>query len=282
MIGDMDRPTMLQLESSTACDARCVFCPHKDMQRAGGVMDEGLYRKIIADAAEAGIGEVLLFLNGEPLLFPKLFDWLEMLREHGLGTTIFTNGAKLSLANTFRLLRFDDVIRTVVFSLGGVDEETYKAVMGLDYGTVKANLEMFLYVNNDHVPVEAHIPLMSQTAGFMGRWRDLWGELLPAAPTDMFNFAGLLSDEMELRETDTHRKQPCARLDHLAVLWDGRVCLCCMDAEGQVILGDLNDQSLMNVFNGELATHYRSMHAAGRYEELELCCDCNMNIIPVK
>jgi len=272
---------MIQLETSTACDARCVFCPHKDLKRHGGSMKEELFVSIIDQAADLGIPEVLLFLNGEPLLFPKLFTWLELLRDRGLITAIFTNAASLTAEKSERLMGFSDVIRVICFSLGGFDRETYRAVMGLDYETVYANVTRFLEVNDGAIPVEAHIPLMSKTVGFMDKWRERWGPLLLSAPTDMFNFAGLVSDELELRESDRHKKGKCGRLDHLTVLWNGEVCLCCMDAEGQVILGNLNQQSIMEAFNSETAVYYRTLHETGRFDELPLCKNCNMNMVGI-
>lgn len=244
-------------------------------------MKEELFRKIIAEAVELGITQVMLFLNGEPLLFPKLFDWLQLLREHQRVTTIFTNGEQLDSEKGNQLLDFSDVIQTIVFSLGGVDERSYKEVMDLDYNTVRNNIIGFLDMNNGNIPVEAHVPLMSKTAPFMDIWLAVWGELMPAAPTAMYNFAGSIKDDMEHREDALHSRQACPRLHHATVLWDGRVSLCCMDAEGQVILGDLNEQTIMEVFNSEKALYYRLMHAAERFDELELCKDCNMNIMGI-
>lgn len=278
----IDKPTLLQLETSTACDAKCVFCPHKDLKRRGGMMSELLFRKIIAEAADVGIGEILLFLNGEPLLFPKLLGWLELLRERELKTTIFTNAASLTREKGRQLLKYADVIRGIAFSLGGVDERSYQEVMGLDFNTVRENVLCFLDINDDRIPVEAHIPLMSLTKPFMDIWVAMWGNLMTAAPTAMFNFAGSVTDEIEHREDPAHRRQACPRLHHMTVLWDGCVCLCCMDAEGQIILGDMNNQSIMEVFEGEKALYYRTVHAVGEFDELPLCKDCNMNILGVE
>jgi hypothetical protein len=58
------------------------------------------------------------------------------------------------------------------------------------------------------------------------------------------------------------------------VLWDGRVSLCCFDAEGAVILGDLKTQTLREVFGGDKAVGIRLAHVEGRRQELPLCNTC--------
>jgi hypothetical protein len=74
------------------------------------------------------------------------------------------------------------------------------------------------------------------------------------------------------------RMQPtsaCVRaLQQIMVLQDGRVSLCCFDAEGDVILGDLTTQTVREVFAGEKALGIRQAHAQGRRGTLPLCATC--------
>lgn len=277
----MNKPTMIQLESSTKCDAKCDFCPHSKLQRPGGEMSDATFEKILQGASNLDICEILLFLNGEPLRFPRLFKWLQRLREKNCATTLFTNANALNLEKAEAIIGYSDVIRTVVFSLGGYDEKTYRDIMNLSYYRVRRNVENFCALNHEgKIKTAGHIPMYSRTAGFIGEWTQLWKPIVgQAAATSMYNFAGLISDTLELKEDDNHRRAPCSRLNHITILHDGRVCLCCMDAEGDVILGDVNEQSLSEIYDSPFARHYRKLHAQGRFSELPLCRDCNMNII---
>lgn len=278
----MEKPTLVQIESSTACDAKCVFCPRPKMKRKGGTMKESLFEKIVQESKKLGISELVLFLNGEPLIFPRLFDWLKRLRQEGLRTVIFTNANQLTTHKSIVLTSFHDVIQSIVFSIGGIDTETYKEVMGLNYDKVLGNIRKFAQINAGKINTKAHIPLMSMTQKFTDRWVDHWREYVDElSPTDMFNFGGLIKDDLELKESDLHVRKFCARLNHLTVLWDGRVCLCCIDAEGQVILGNVNKQTLSEIYNGDLAKRYRAKQSEGKYSDLPLCQDCNMNIVGV-
>lgn len=272
-----DKPTMVQLESSTACDARCVFCPHPDMKRKAGRMTDSLYLKILDEAKRLDILEVVLFLNGEPFLFPRLFQWLDMLRKRGLKTAIFTNAAHMDESKSTRIAGYSDVIQVMVFSLPGFDTESYSHVCGLDFERVMGNVKGFLKQDSG-IRTAGHIPLMSQTAPFRQDWLELWEPMFDSAGyTSMFNFAGRIRDPLELKESDGLSRKACPRLNHITVLWNGKVCLCCMDSEGEVILGDARTDSLKDIFYGEKARLYRQKHEDLDFD-LDLCRDCNMNI----
>lgn len=277
----MERPTLIQIESSTACDAKCIFCPHSKLKRKSGRMSDELFNRILDQSKNLNISEVLLFLNGEPLIFPRLFDWLGKLRQNSLKTVIFTNANSLTLEKAVKLISFSDVIHTIVFSLGGMDKDSYQDVMGLDYDRVRQNIEQFITLNCNRITTVGHCPYFSRTQPLLPHWIEHWQFVGEVGMTAMFNFAGLIHDELELKENDTHKRSACGRLNHLTILYDGLVCLCCMDAEGQIILGDANEQPLTEIFNSPLALKYRQCHKEGRFSELPLCRTCNMNIINI-
>jgi hypothetical protein len=64
--------------------------------------------------------------------------------------------------------------------------------------------------------------------------------------------------------------------NHMTVLWDGRVNLCCMDPLGRAIFGDLNHQTVAEVWFSEGRQRYVTLHEEGRGTECEVCCDCNI------
>jgi pyruvate-formate lyase-activating enzyme len=277
-----ERPAMIQIESSTFCNGSCVFCPHKDMKRQGGMMHNFLFERILDEIRHWGSMEVLLFLNGEPLLFPFLFHWLQRLREESHKTVIFTNASLLDEEKSERLIAFDDVIRTMVFSLNGVNKETLAAISGLDFDTTYSNVAHFVEMNKGKIPIEAHIPNFSGSRAFLDKWHELWGNVLgqetPIGATSMANWAGNIHDEFELKVTDRLEKQYCGRLGHLVVLWNGDVVLCCMDHEGRVMAGNLYNSTIEEVYNGEVLSKYRQYHTLGKFNELELCSECNLLI----
>lgn len=269
-------PSMIQIESSTACTGKCKFCPvGKGLKRQGGSMTDDLFNKIILDANSLQIKRILLFLNGEPFVFNRLFDWLDILRNHKMVTNIFTNASHLTKEKSDKLISYADVVEDIVFSLSGKDTVTHNQIMGLDHDKVKENVSYFSKVNKGTIKTSAHMPLFSATSQWVKEWKKIWGPIVGSAnTTQMFNWAGDINDPM----LSGGVRKPCLRLDQMTILWNGKVNLCCMDAEGQVILGDLNTQSIAEVFNGPVASYYYETHKNNKWEDLDLCRKCNLNI----
>ena len=282
----MDYPSHLQLETSTFCNAHCSFCYLPRLERKGGVMAKDIFDKIMRDAHElrdiSGLTYIGLFYLNEPLIVPQFFDYLDVLRAGSFRTVIFSNGADLTAEKAEKLAAYDDVIYIVTFSVAGVNQATCKAIMGLDYMQVKQNIEYFLAINAGRIPVSINCPNCAATRQFLsdGSWRAEWELIIPQIQYGpMYNFAGLVHDPYEIAENEYLKKQPCARIGQLCLLWDGRAHLCCMDPEGQVILGDIKEQSLLEIFNSETSVYYRRMHSERRWDELLLCKECNMHIV---
>ncbi len=63
-----DFPRVVRLETTNACNARCVICPHRQMRRPMVAMQSDLYARLIDECAVAGCREVHLHNFGEPLL----------------------------------------------------------------------------------------------------------------------------------------------------------------------------------------------------------------------
>jgi len=276
----------IHVESSTACNAKCVFCVRPNMKRKGGMMEDWIFEKILTEAHAFGNANIPLYYMGEPLIYPKLFQRMQRLREERFQTSIFTNALALTPEIASQLISFSDIITVIIFSLNAVDSETYQDIMGIDYNTVRSNVIEFMKQNNGKIKVGAHSVSFSRSQSFIrgkpGKWVETWKDVfagISLTPGIMLNYAGLIHDEFEHRVDENHTPDKCSRVNQMSILWDGRVNLCCMDPEGRVILGDVKENTLSEIFQSELAVHYREMHSQKRFSELPLCKDCNMNII---
>ncbi|MBN1433985.1 SPASM domain-containing protein [Candidatus Fermentibacterales bacterium] len=70
--------------------------------------------------------------------------------------------------------------------------------------------------------------------------------------------------------------RPCSHLwSSMTVCWDGKVVPCCRDLNAELIVGDLNRQTIEEVWRGETLTRLRRLHAQGRHREIDLCEPCS-------
>jgi hypothetical protein len=61
----------------------------------------------------------------------------------------------------------------------------------------------------------------------------------------------------------------------MSVLWDGRVVTCCMDSNGVQVLGDLNSQSIEEVWNGPVLSRVRDNFGQLNYSNYPVCLACD-------
>ena len=76
-----DFPSNIQIEINNFCNAKCTTCPVSTMKRKHEIMNFGLFSKIIGELEERKFsGQVLPFMNGEPLLIPNVTEYLRLIK----------------------------------------------------------------------------------------------------------------------------------------------------------------------------------------------------------
>jgi radical SAM protein with 4Fe4S-binding SPASM domain len=262
----MDQLNNIQIESSTSCNGRCTFCPRHDMKRKGGEMTDELFYKIVDEAEKMEVKHIIPFLNGEPFLFPRLFEWLDYLLAKNINFTLYTNASMLTKDKADKINTYPN-LNCLIFSVHGYDKASYELQMRIPYERSKANIDYFISIAK--VPYQVYILASAINRQGIDTFKQTWGE------ENVFvgkyvNWAGKRPAPM------TGTKRPCERVLHeMTVYWDGRVNLCCMDSDAGVILGDLNRQTVREVWESNQGM--RDKHNKLDFD-LPLCRDCNFNM----
>jgi hypothetical protein len=289
----------LQIETTNVCQADCCFCPYTVMQRPKGTMPWDVYTKIIDDAATVPVIEKLTLTGlGETLLDRFLVERIRYARKKlapGVSIDLYTNGNLLKPKLTDALI--DAGLDVLYVSLNAVTAEKRREIMKLD--------DFDQVVGYTHYAVEAFNEKARRHEFYRGvdersfrnrsRFRVIvkgvsTKDLMEVGEAETFidawegdhsdggnaylhlegNWAGTMGQKMR-----TQPRNACGRaLSQIMVLWDGRVSLCCFDAEGAVILGDLRTQTLREMYSGQPALSVREAHNEGRRAELPLCRTC--------
>ena len=243
-----------------------------------------LFRKIIDEAATIGrIEEVCLTGLGEPLLDRQVVERVRYIRKKMplIQTMLYTNGSNLS-DEKVKGLR-DAGLGVLYISLNAVNRDKRLQIMGLDdYEIVETKIKEAIRIAGDRMKVVVKAVVSKdlmengESDEFLKKWGGPFNEVNQA--TGKYGHAFLHLEGNWAGEMWPMRVKPttaCSRaLNQIMVLWDGRVSLCCFDGEGEVILGDLNTQTIREVFNGPPATGIRQAHAEGKRGELKLCATC--------
>ena len=268
---------VLQVETTNLCNAKCIFCVHGQIQEHG-TMSDLLYAKILSEASKLNPPpkQFIPMLTGEPFLDPHMADRIGQAQAALPATEIhlYTNGSRLTEKIVQRLTLIPNFHLNI--SANGASRETRRRLTGLDdYDYVARMID---YVDAQHI---VHTVSLVQHPSLTGEEHEAfnrrWGRPTSASSCrepyvfQHLNFAGLAW------ALDRNNFTRCIHAtSHMTVLWDGKVNLCCMDPLGRKIFGDLNRQTVAEVWFSEERQRYRSLHEQRRGTECDVCRDCNI------
>jgi len=262
-------PAVVRLETTNACNARCIICPHREMRRPIATMGDGLYRQLIDECAAAGCRDVHLHNFGEPLLDKQLEDRIAYAKQRGIRRVrIFCNGSLLAPDRARRLIEvgLDDV--KVSFD-GATREEFERIRPPLKFDTVVQNIVELVKLRDVlRSKLRVHVACCS-TTDKEATMRSLEKVVDGFAFGKLHNWGGQGAVRKRLRK-------PCSRLWRtFTVLADGAVALCCLDYDGQQLVGRVDARhSIRDVWDGPLYREVRRLHRQARQSQIPLCANC--------
>jgi MoaA/NifB/PqqE/SkfB family radical SAM enzyme len=264
-------PEIVQIEATNICNAKCVFCPRDDMHRRQGIMSLGLFKKIVDECAELGITHVRMHNYGEAFVDRKLVEKVRYAKQKGIQEVgMISNGSLITEPVARGMI--DAGLDAINISVDASGKEVFEATrIGLKYDKVIANIERLLRLRTESGKRRPKLILSfvrqnnsADEQAFIEHWKSIADKI---HVTDLHNWAGTLNTESDVNF-------PCYRpWLTFTVLWDGRVSLCCADFDGKTVLGDLNTQTIAEVWNGEAYRSVRRQHLESGGPDICRACD---------
>lgn len=229
---------------------------------------------------------VCLHVKGEPLLHKDLGEILDLCDKHKLKVNITTNGTKIS--EVVNILKHKKALRQINFSVhsfgGKVGEERLEYLSNL-------------IQNAKIVREDTEILISYRFWNLGGSGREVENEALLRVLEKEYNLdyeiklssdnvRGISIGEKVFVNQDYEFEWPhlekaedegigfCHGLrNQVAILVDGTVVPCCLDQEGDINLGNINDTSFSEILKSERAVHLYNGFSERRAVE-ELCRKC--------
>lgn len=262
----------IAVELTSRCNLRCAMCPMSDLQRPLQDMPWELVEKVAADFRENGVTVNWLHEMGDPLLYPRLADAIDLFP----GCSVSTNALALT-PEVGRTLLASSLgrIRLCVDTL--MPELYHQIRRGSRFEVVAANIKAFLELARGSamrieiqrlITPETHHESMREFARFFDLDRHPNAEVIEKTcePLDTVD------------ETEWHQAYyGCFQgypFRWFIVLADGTVTHCCYDAHGQQRIGDMKTQTVQEILRSErlqaLATAFRTRD----WTKLPRCAEC--------
>lgn len=266
-------PRTVQIQTLSGCNARCQFCPngHTVNRLSMGSMSEDLFRKIVDEVVQYPVKRISPYLMNEPLADPRMPDLIRYIADRkrsGTKTSLSTNATYLTDEVSERLL--DSGLDDLHISFHGIYKETYEESMGnLNWETHLSNVNQFIELKRRRkikgLMVTVTMVHTSTIDQELGEIRDYWNSRGVIVRVHTFeNRSHKWVDGKDINVQPMKPYTNCERLMGQAyVLWNGDAVLCCVDWERTTILGNIKEQSLQSVWQGEAYTNYRRNYLAG-------------------
>ena len=288
-------PSRLWIEPTNNCNLKCVMCLNKDLPKESfGYMDYGLYKKIINEIS-GKIQDVYLHHRGESLLHPRIFDMISYAKERNINTRLHTNATLLDEEKVAGII--DSKLDFISFSFDSFEKETYENIRkGAAFEKTISNIIEFLKqkqkkqsknpytsftmidfssentpvkIRNDFLKQFSSLPLDSVRVRKPHNWAGDYNTSADASTSmGVRNESGCIKKGLKFN--------PCTFLWYsLSILWDGTVLPCPQDFFGELKIGNVANDNLLDLWNSENEIKLRTMMDKINYEKLKPCNSCD-------
>jgi radical SAM protein with 4Fe4S-binding SPASM domain len=287
-------PPAIGVELTNHCNLQCPECSSGSgqMKRGRGFMDLQLFEKAMSELAPY-LFYINLYFQGEPMLHPQFFSFLAT--HKGAFSVVSTNGHFLSIENAEKLVQSG--LNKLIVSLDGMTQESYsayrkggsidKVIEGIRNiseakGKFRSSLKLEIQFLINRIN-ENQVPIVRQFAESMKASlslksmqvinRNNFEKWLPEK--ESYSRYTTLNGEYQIKNLFPDR---CARLWFNPVItWDGKVIPCCFDKDAEHILGDLDQDTLRDIWNGPKYRSFRKSILSGRHMT-EICRNCTSGL----
>lgn len=273
-----DFPPCVQIEPTSTCNYRCVFCyqidPVFSAPAAGvlGVMPLERFRRIV-ERIDGAVEAVTLASRGEPLLARELPAMLECMAGRFLAAKLNTNASRLDERLCHALLSAN--LQTLVISADAADPESYARLrVNGRLDRVLRNVERLRDIQARRYPKSRTIVRVSGVKVEEGQrledMQALWGGL-----ADQVAFVDFNPWTDAYNAADNGEIQACSDLwRRLFVWWDGTINPCDVDFRSALAVGDADRDDLSAVWRGPAYEDLRRRHSAGQRGAVSPCRGC--------
>lgn len=273
-------PPYLQIEPTSVCNYRCVFCFETDKfftKKSNGFMGQMTFEtfKKIIDQAVGNIEFISLASRGEPLLCRDIEPMLAYTCGKFLNLKLNTNASLLDEQKAHAILQSG--VKTLVFSADAAEEQLYaKLRVGGSLNKVLKNIELFEKIRQNHYKQSKIITRVSgvkfSDEQDINSMEALWGGLV-----NQVAFVDYNPWENVYEKQFSGITEPCSDLwRRMFVWWDGKINPCDVDYRSTLVVGSLNDMDIRLAWSSTKYQELRNDHINSRRGAASPCSNCSV------
>lgn len=278
-------PLYVMFEQTYRCNLTCPSCLQgyseaKEKYDTGvGVMPRALFEQVILECEREGCPSVAMHNIDEPLLVKDIAERIRFARDHGIMDIFMTTNAQLLTRDKARAV-CDAGLTNILFSIDATSANTYRQVrVGGEFEKV---LEAIEHIRRWKEEQRSELPTIR--ASFVTsrlnekEEKNFLETFLPQVDyIDIQAFYAVYDLNRELVPTDHVLIDParfCCSEPYrkIIVRANGDVVPCCSVFTYQLVMGNVYQQSIKEIFTGKAMTNLRQELREHRYNPV--CREC--------
>jgi len=270
-------PVEYIVETTAKCNLYCPMCPRETHKQPKADMTEDVFERLVRESGDTAEHMMLIGL-GEPFMDPQIFKRIELCHAHSISSLLSTNGTFLDEKLSARVL--DSPLEQITLSFDGARKESFEFYRkGAKFEKVRDNFVRFSRMKHEKrskLQIVVQMVKMDGNADEVDDFIAFWN----AVPgVDQLR---IKADETNLMRPDAGHsasdwKHPCHYLwrGPMYVKQNGDIYPCCQSymLDGKP-LGNLETESLFQIWNAGPMQEMRRLHVTGRGGEVDICSRC--------
>ena len=299
------KPRYVRAIVGNTCNLKCVMCPYHsplikpnhttDFFQGNRAMSWDMMHKLATECGQAGIAIAVGSVE-EPLLHPKIVDFIQLCRQQGVPIIhMTTNGQLLNEERAIALLTAG--LTSIDISIDAFEANTYKRVRGSHLNQVQSNVLNFIRLRD-----QLGAPCTVRTSFVRNQgvsdaeeqeFREYWLKrtngvvILNLAQYQKTNIRLSKNNQAVIDAIQQYRQKAQGRwaclfpFTEMAILPDGRIYYCIetlfrlgFDKDIKS-LGDYNQQTLQEIWCGDLFKELRRDLILNQLKDRPVCKNCD-------
>ena len=273
-----DYPPYLQIEPTSICNYRCVFCYQTDNlfnKKTNGFMGHmslDTFKKIV-DQAENNIEFISIASRGEPLICPSICEMLKYTYGKFLNLKLNTNASLLDEKKSHAILQSG--VKTLVFSADAAETKLYSELrVNGKLEKILKNIDTFNSIKEKQYKDSQIITRVSgvkvSKSQNIDEMESFWGKLV-----DQVAFVEYVPWENVYSSKATNIKKPCSDLwRRMFIWWDGKINPCDVDYKSELKVGNFSKLSLSDAWKSDYYQNLRKNHLNNLRYKTSPCDKC--------
>jgi hypothetical protein len=270
-------PLHVDLELAAVCNLQCPMCytisaDFKEKVKAK-FMDFDLFKKLVDESVSGGVYSIRLSFRGESFLHKRFLDCVNYAKQKGIKeVSTLTNGLRLDELMFKELMEAG--IDWITISFDGLGETYEQIRRPAKYDRAVEKIKAYNQIKKEAKSVKPVIKIQSILPAIEENPQAFYDVFSPIS--DMVSANPLIDFLQSKGNLPKVENFSCPQIyQRLVIGADGLCMMCANDEEGKVIVGDVNKQSIHEVWHGAEMTNVRSIHLrhAG-VNELSACAQC--------